>query len=212
MDQIRSQKLQAIENYKKSQFFHSLVFHSLVAITCSLVVSYPFWFSTLASSMNYFVKIYLPNIWCSFLSPKCLFIVFNVIVAFLVGESKLLGSQSSSPAVDIYSEYIERERSLRESQKYNSITTTLQDEKKEEMNMVEDKEVVFEVKEELEEEEEFKEVENNNEEKEKEEEEEEEEESVGLPAEELNKRAEAFIARVNNQRWLEARMAICGKA
>ncbi|CAA6659972.1 unnamed protein product [Spirodela intermedia] len=44
------------------------------------------------------------------------------------------------------------------------------------------------------------------EEPEEEEEEEEEEEKNALPAEELNKRVEDFIARVNSQRSLEARL------
>ena len=54
-----------------------------------------------------------------------------------------------------------------------------------------------------------------NEEKEEKEEEEEkdgdedgEEDQPGLPAEELNKRVEEFIARINKQRWLEAKLLV----
>lgn len=70
-----------------------------------------------------------------------------------------------------------------------------------------------EKEEENEKKEEEKKVEKKEEEIEQEkEEEEEEEEAAGIPAEELNKRVEAFIARVNKQRSLEARFLVCSKA
>ncbi|KAE8679947.1 putative Protein HVA22 [Hibiscus syriacus] len=37
----------------------------------------------------------------------------------------------------------------------------------------------------------------------------EDEQVVELPAEELNKRVEEFIARVNKQRWKEAQLMVC---
>jgi len=40
----------------------------------------------------------------------------------------------------------------------------------------------------------------------------EEEEESGLPPEELNRRVEEFIARVNKQRWLQAQLLVCCKA
>ncbi|PON91869.1 hypothetical protein TorRG33x02_124670 [Trema orientale] len=220
---------------KKSQFLYNLILSSLVAITCSFLCSYPFWFSSLTSSIKHLVFISLPNICSSFLNPKCLFIVFNVIVAFLVGESKLLSSQSS-PTTDIYSEYVERSQSLRGQRDF---TTTLHEEKKEERKLemdvnkesenrvYEDKEVVLvvepneekhdeklqeeEEEEEVEEEEKFEEAENNDD-YDDQQEKDGEEESEGLPTEELNKRVEEFIARINKQRWLEARMLICSQA
>ena len=55
-------------------------------------------------------------------------------------------------------------------------------------------------------------VEEEKEEKEEEEEkdgdEDGEEDQPGLPAEELNKRVEEFIARINKQRWLEAKLLV----
>ena len=51
-------------------------------------------------------------------------------------------------------------------------------------------------------------VEEEKEEKEEEEEKDGEEDQPGLPAEELNKRVEEFIARINKQRWLEAKLLV----
>ncbi|EXB40326.1 hypothetical protein L484_017468 [Morus notabilis] len=218
--------------YKNSQFVYNLILSSFVALTCSFFCSHPFGFASQTSSIKYSLFIYLPNIWSSFLNPKCLFIVFNVIVAFLVGESKLLGSQPS-PANDIYDEYVARSRRFQGQHKYFS---NLGEEQKEERKLevldvskeivYEDKEIALEDKqdkhdhEKLEEEEEeeeeedddeeFKEAENNIDSEH--EERDCEEDSEGLPAEELNRRVEDFIARINKQRWFEARMMICGQA
>lgn len=228
MDLIKSEKLRAMNCYNDSRFVYNLVLSSLVALTCSFFYSHPFGFASLTSSIKYFLFISVPNIWSSFLNPKYMFIVFNVIVAFLVGESKLLGSESSPVPNDIYDEFVERSRRLRGVQ--HKYFNDLGEEKKEDNNLevlhvskeivYEDKEIALEHKEDkhdhqkLEEEEaetddeEFKEAENNDEYEEKDG----QEESEGMPAEELNRRVEDFIARINKQRWLEARILICGQA
>ncbi|KAE8023723.1 hypothetical protein FH972_009391 [Carpinus fangiana] len=166
--------------------------------------------------MKHFLFISLPNISAFFVNPKCLFIVVNVIVVFLVGESRLVGS-NSSPVDEIRDQYVERSCGLRghsssalqlQEIKEEGSTSEVHDngdcqvllEQKEErkftdqdgVNMVEDKEVLKE-----EEEEEVVKAEGDDDH------EEEEEEEAGLPAEELKKRAEEFIARVNKQMWLE---------
>ncbi|KAM0934869.1 hypothetical protein DsansV1_C30g0215081 [Dioscorea sansibarensis] len=123
--------------------------------------------------------------------PKCLFFLFNIIIIFLVGESKL---SKSSPAPDIYEEYVKRNERLRK----------LDMEDKKEATMIEEKK---ERDEEIQKEEEKKE----NEEMlvcDEEEDMEGEEEDEGMPLEELNRRAEDFIARVNMQRRLEASMLV----
>ncbi|XP_062109550.1 uncharacterized protein LOC133821033 [Humulus lupulus] len=232
MDSFQSKKLQvSMNSYNKTQFLHNLILSSMVAITCSFLCSYPFWFSSLTTSIKHFVFISLPTICSSFLNPKCLFIVFNVIVAFLVGESKFVGSssQQSSPATDIYSEYVERSQSLHGQKRI--ISSTIHEEKEElvkmeimdeEERVYEDKEVVVldqveddkeekhdgdddqKLKDDDEATEKFEEAENNDDEGEV---------SDGLlPTEELNRRVEEFIARVNKQRWLEAKMMICCQA
>ena len=217
---IKAEKYGAMNSYNKSHFLYDLILHSITALTCSLICSYPYWFPSLCCSMKHFLFTSLPNISAFFVNPKCLFIVVNVIVVFLVGESRLVGS-NSSPVDEILDQYVERSRSLRghsstalqlQERKEEGSTSEAHDngdcqvllEQKEErkftdqdgVNMVEDKEVL---KKEEEEEEDQKEVVK----AEGDEEEEEEEEEAGLPAEELKKRAEEFIARVNKQMWLE---------
>ncbi|GLT86724.1 hypothetical protein SLE2022_048450 [Rubroshorea leprosula] len=267
MGSTKAEKFGAIKSYKKKHLLCNLVLHFLAAITCSLLCTSPYWFTSLCYSVNHFFLISLPYIWSSFSNPKFLFVVVNVIVIFLVGESKMV-STSSSPADEIYDEYVKRTQSLR---RVTSACAKMKDEKVEEkkevmikpVNKVEDKEVEkekesrenFEIVEEDEEKEgdhgEEKEsqekveiveedgekegghgeeeqnrekVEIAEEDEDKEGDGEEEpglppaivrgedeeenggggEEEGGLPAEELNKRVEEFIARVNKRRWLEA--------
>ncbi|KDP26842.1 hypothetical protein JCGZ_18000 [Jatropha curcas] len=219
-----TKKLQAMNNYYKiTQFLQNIIVDLfLIAFTCSLLFSCSYWFS-------FFKKlVFDTNYYSSIFSPKCLFIVVNVIVLFLVGESKLTGDSNSSA---IYDDYVERSRSLRalsnfqekiENSKLELIS--LSEEKKIINNIVQDGKVMEEVTETIEEEEEeYEEVEEEilqeaqevEEECQEEEEEEkdirDEEEEIGLlPTEELNKRVEEFIARVNKQRWLEeARLLVC---
>ena len=100
-----------------------------------------------------------------------------------------MGSQSS--AAEIYDEYAERSRASRR------VLSALQEAKEMEKNLVE--ESLHKVEEEKEEKEE---------EEEKDGDEDGEEDQPGLPAEELNKRVEEFIARINKQRWLEAKLLV----
>ncbi|GLT61379.1 hypothetical protein SLA2020_340900 [Shorea laevis] len=234
MDRIKVEKFRAMKSYKKkNHFVYNLVLHFLAALICSLLWSYPYWFPSLHSSMKHFRLISLPCIWSSFFNPKCLFVVVNVIVIFLVGESKLV-STSSSPSDDIYNEYVDRSRSLRRAvSTSHEKSMIIKDEK------VEEKEVELIIKEvssvENKQEEEEKEnhekvetVEEDDEEKEKEGEEEaarvpltlmedkerrdKDEEEDGLPIEELNKKVEEFIARVNKQWWLEVNSLLAFEA
>ncbi|KAH0991957.1 hypothetical protein GBA52_003440 [Prunus armeniaca] len=176
----------------------------------------------------------LPNSWSGFFNPRCLFIVVNFIVVFLIGESRLSGRQSS-PANEMYNEYVERTRSLRapismfQEKKEERTVLAILSQKEDNAKILEEKEVdeTKEDKHEDDQDEDFKECEGTDEEEKEEEKEkkvekkeeeieqekeEEEEEAAGIPAEELNKRVEAFIARVNKQRSLEARFLVCSKA
>ncbi|XP_034695015.1 uncharacterized protein LOC117921272 [Vitis riparia] len=177
--------------HKNSQFLHNLIVYSLTSLVCSLFFSYPHWFPSLWLSINHFLFTSLPNIWSFFFNPKCIFLVGNTIILFLIGEWKLLGSQS--PAAEIYDEYAERSRASRR------VLSALQEAKEMELekNLVE--ESLHKVEEEKEEKEE---------EEEKDGDEDGEEDQPGLPAEELNKRVEEFIARINKQRWLEAKLLV----
>ncbi|KAG2702783.1 hypothetical protein I3760_06G106700 [Carya illinoinensis] len=235
MDSTKGEKLRAMNSYEKSQFLYSFILHALIVLTCSLLFPYCYWFPSLCCAMKHFLFTTLPNISAFFVKPKCLFIVVNVIVVFLVGESKLFDA-NSSPASDLYDEYVERSHSLRgqystsperkvESSSENhdgcikhSLSTHDQDyysnlpEEKEErklemiliensMNMIEGKVVIKDQEEGEDQKDQVKaEVEGDD------------EEEMGLPAEELNKRADEFIARFNKQMRLEANSMVCAKA
>ncbi|KAG5249670.1 hypothetical protein OIU76_003681 [Salix suchowensis] len=235
MDTIsKAKKLQAVHGMK-TRFYCKLMFHSFLALTCSLLCSFPLWFPSLCSSMKQFLSLSIPYKYPSFFGPKCLFILLNVIVVFLVGQSRLDGSHSS-PAGEIYDEYVERSWSLRGV----SAHLDMEEESQLEMNLVDqetniqDKEVVLEEeaaeltykgdKEVALKEEDAGEVheltskgnkdahEEVKVEEDKHEKKEISEEESGLPPEELNRRVEEFIARVNRQRWLEAQLLVCCQA
>lgn len=101
-----------MKKYRKAQFSIHNFLH-FVAVFGVLILSL-FWSinPSLCSSMKQSVIISLPCIWSSFFNPKCLFVVVNVIVVFLVGESGLVGSKVS-PGRDVYDEYVERNRRVR---------------------------------------------------------------------------------------------------
>ncbi|XVF08668.1 hypothetical protein REPUB_Repub07fG0022600 [Reevesia pubescens] len=116
-------------------------------------------------------------------SPKLLFLVGNLIVVVLIGESKFFASGSSVTGDVYYDEYVDRSQSLRNC-------STLEVKKEKKMKPVEEnlkRTCLVSVK------------------KEKSDHLEGEKELV-LPTEELKKRADDFIARVNRQRRLEARI------
>lgn len=122
-----------------------------------------------------------------------------MIVIFLVHESMLVGSPSSSPTPGIYEEYVKHSRSVRRSS-----TIQEKEERKLEVSLVEENvELIGEV------------VEEDTNDKEEQERGGEEEENGGaeeheLPTDELNRRSEDFIERVRKQMKLEAQMMACG--
>ncbi|KAK8648137.1 hypothetical protein V6N13_128899 [Hibiscus sabdariffa] len=153
--------------------------------------------------MEHFLLTSPPCIWSSFSNPKCLFIVVNVIVIFLVGESRVvIGSNKSPVGGDVYDEFVERSRS-----RVRRIEASSNEDKgidcKEDVIRCESEstEDVIRCESESKEERTCENVgeENGNEIVE-------DEQVVELPAEELNKRVEEFIARVNKQRWMEAQL------
>lgn len=129
-----------------------------------------------------------------------------------------MGSSASSPATDIYDEYVKHSRSRRRLPAGEGKTV----EKKLELNLSQHnvemiKEVVEEVKE-MREQEEAGQEEAEQEAAEQEAAEQEEEnrgedldgeEEVELPLDELNRRIEDFIAKVNKQRKIEADVMTC---
>ncbi|XAR48204.1 hypothetical protein NMG60_11030946 [Bertholletia excelsa] len=210
MDPTKAEKLRAMKSYKKSQLFNGLILHSSTALVCTLLSSYLFplpWYS-----FKHLVFSSLPNLnKSSFISPSCLLILGNAIVIFLIAESKLSGSKNPSPVMEIYDEYDERTRRIRE------VSTLPRKNEAQELEKIE-YECVVKEKEEVE----LEDVDGGNNEIGKEEKgekeeieergkEKEEEEETGLKEKEFNKRVEDFIARVKRQRWVEARLIDCGR-
>ncbi|XP_059635996.1 uncharacterized protein LOC132278205 [Cornus florida] len=218
MELIMAEKLQAMKNYKKDQFVNKLILHFFTALICTLFCTYPFWFPQVKILINDFVFVSIPNFKSFLFNPKCLFIVGNAIVVILVVESKLASGSHSSSATNIYDEYVERSQSLQgaaskhkenKEERKEDIGLT-QESSSSTVNKIEEevKAVVY-IEEEKRETGGKKDADNDsaaaddNDHKEEVEEEKFEEEEPGLPTEELNKRVEEFIAKVNRQRRLE---------
>ncbi|KAK6149842.1 hypothetical protein DH2020_017367 [Rehmannia glutinosa] len=223
---IKGEKIQAIKNYKRAQFLYNFILYSLTSLITCLFFSYSFWFP----SIKHLILFSLPeNINSYFSDPKCLFIVANLIIFILIGESKLLRSSNSSPASDIYDEYIARSRSCpkvksnvvipkekeqeghKKSMNYEektqgNIKNLSVDDKKKELRVCNSmhihqnkqkkkglrvsKSEIWDQKEIVKREKIKGEI----------------EDQLYMPKEDLNKRVEDFIARVNKQRLLEAKL------
>lgn len=179
----------AMETYHmNSQTLFNLVVYSFItSLACSLFFSYPHWSpSVWLSSLYHFLFTPVPNICSFFCNPKCFFLVGNTIVLFLIGEWKFLAGSQPSQAAEIYDEYASRARA----------SSALPEAKAKELG----KDLLEENLDKVEEEKEEQEEKNSDEDG--------EEDEAGLPDEELNRRAEEFIARINKQRWLESRLLV----
>lgn len=201
MDLIKLREIHAIKKSKKHQFLDNFFLYSFTVLSCTLFCSSPFWFPSLFHSMRLFLFVSLPKLSSILLSPKFIFIVGNLIIFVLVGESKYFTSNSPLATDVYYDEYIDQKKSLQ--------TTSASVEEKREVKM----------------EESFKEEQSKTCESgednggkglcegnlipHKERKDLEGEEEFSLPTEELKKRADDFIARVNRQRMLEARLLVC---
>ncbi|XP_073130796.1 uncharacterized protein [Henckelia pumila] len=191
--------IEAMKSYKRAQFLYNLVLYSLTTLITFLFVSYPFWLPF----TNHFFLVSLPETLSSFFDAKCFFVLGNIIVFILVRESKVASTTRSSKFIstDVYDEYVVRSKSFREVIKSETIGDIDQrlnidqeirienDRNKEEKFMrvceiTKDEKIVKRMR----------------------------KVNVGgtkvedltkIPKEELNKRVEAFIERVNRQRSLE---------
>ncbi|KAJ4843089.1 hypothetical protein Tsubulata_019152 [Turnera subulata] len=202
MDLIQLQKIHAINKAKKQQRLGKIFLYSITALTFSLFCSSVLWFPDVTSSMKLFTFDFVPKISAVLFSPKSIFIVGNLIIVVLVGESKFFAS-SSPPASDVYyNEYINRKKSLQTSSALEEKKVKKMEKpvKEKPIKLSEDRRIV--VRRELNERS-LKAVEKERVYLDG------EEEGLSLPTEELNKRAEDFIARVNRQFMLEARAVVC---
>ncbi|EHA8587642.1 hypothetical protein COCNU_scaffold002867G000060 [Cocos nucifera] len=174
-----------MKRYTRGRQFPPRLIQYLVAILLlGLLLSSPLWLPTIFSSLKLFYFALLPNLHAILFGPKCLFIVCNLIVVFLISESKL---SKSSLSPDIYEEYMNRNTKLwrlptGESKKGSAFKKAFAEEGEEEKGGGG-----------------WEEVEGGCQELD-------EEGKKGL--DELNRRVEDFIARVNQQRRLETRMLL----
>ncbi|PON95734.1 Transmembrane protein [Trema orientale] len=194
MDPIKLEKIQAIKKYKRNQLMKNLLLYSLTALTCLFLFS-PLWLPS-SSSMEVLLFVYVPKLPSLFFSSKFVFIVGNLIVVALIGDSKIFFSCSSPASEAYYEEYIStRQISLHK--------VSAPEEKKE--SYIEEKKMTWEAEAEIDEKrmvgkrvgvvKKLEDFDGDGE--------------LTLPTEVLKKRADDFIARVNKQRIFEARELLC---
>ncbi|KAF9668056.1 hypothetical protein SADUNF_Sadunf15G0087600 [Salix dunnii] len=195
MDLIKLREIHAINKSKKHRLLDNFFLYSCTVLTCTLFCSSPFWFPSLFHSMKLFLFVSLPKLFSLLLSPKFIFIVGNLIIFVLVGESKYFTSNSPSATIGYYDEYIDQKKSLQAS----SANVEEKKEVKMEKSYKEKQSQTCESGENiggkglsegnLKVHKERKDLEG---------------EEYSLPTEALKKRADDFIARVNRQRMHEA--------
>jgi hypothetical protein len=120
MDPMSSiEKIRAMNKFSESRRLQKLPTLSIYAVatsvTCLLLTS-PAWFPSLCSLLSFFFFTTLPGLVTAFLlSPKCLFVVGNLIVAFLVGESRLSPRRDDDqPSLvnEIHEEHVKRNMAM----------------------------------------------------------------------------------------------------
>ncbi|XP_066310587.1 uncharacterized protein [Miscanthus floridulus] len=180
MDPISMEKIRAMNKYNKSRRQLQLpalsVYMAATFVLCLLLTS-PAWFPRLCSALGFFILTTLPDLVTAFLlSPKCLFVVGNLIVAFLVGESRLAPRRDDGqPSLvnEMHEEHVKKNTVMAAAKATTAAAAVVVDHSAFVGAVREEVEVEVEVKEEEGEE------------------------------EELHKRVEDFIARVKKQRKLE---------
>ncbi|CAL1413593.1 unnamed protein product [Linum trigynum] len=116
----KAKRVQSMRKRKAahSVFLQNLAMNSLMIVGCALLLYTP---------TKQFLFLHLPNVLSCLSSPKCVFVLVNVIVVYLVGESRLNGhegsSRRSSLISDVYYEYVGRARAQRELVTSPSIPT-----------------------------------------------------------------------------------------
>ena len=205
---------------KKQQLLNDVILYSLTTLACTSFCSSPFWYPPFCATFNVFFFFSLPKITSFFFTSKALFITANLIVLFLLGESNFFASKSKcnhidqlqtiSPAQErtvmmIGNGALEQEKQVNifplktcnEDEFFelcdddhetcvsdvDNTTKSIGDHEEEDLSYSKDEVKVFE-------EEKKQGLEGDG--------------KVGLPAEELNKMVDDFIARIIKQRRLEA--------
>ncbi|KAL6182652.1 hypothetical protein ACLB2K_044067 [Fragaria x ananassa] len=117
---IKILKFQAINKHKKHQTepLINLFFYCLAALTCCLFCSSPLWFPSFVSSMKGFFLSFVHMMSSVFLSSKFVFILGNLIVVALVGESKIFSTVSPAPNI-----HVEYEENIKRCQRFQPSST-----------------------------------------------------------------------------------------
>ncbi|XP_062230058.1 uncharacterized protein LOC133927622 [Phragmites australis] len=115
MDPVRIEKIRAVNKYGRSrrqqqqQLLPTLTIYMVATFVLCLLLTSPVWFPRLCSLLSFFFLTTLPDLATAFLlSPKCLFVVGNLIVAFLVSESRLALRTDHSSVSEIHEERVKR--------------------------------------------------------------------------------------------------------
>ncbi|KAM0004563.1 hypothetical protein Hdeb2414_s0238g00844121 [Helianthus debilis subsp. tardiflorus] len=192
---IHAYKIHAIKKHKRQQFVGTILLYSLTTLACTLFCSSHLWYPPFCATFNVIFFLTLPKICSFFLTSKVLFIVGNLIVIFLVGESKFFASESKALNAnysDICHDKYKYKCKITNPRVLPSTKAKRDDEEEEMMEVKSDEKMYKCCREEIRILEKLKH------------EDLELSEEDSLPAEELNKWADDFIARVNRQRKLEA--------
>ncbi|KAF8648623.1 hypothetical protein HU200_064668 [Digitaria exilis] len=119
MDPMSIEKIRAMNKFRNGRRREQLPILSIYVVSafviCLLLTS-PAWFPSLCSRLSFFFLTTLPDLVTAFLlSPKCLFIVGNLIVAFLVGQSRMAPPRDDdqlSLVNEIHEEHVKRNNAV----------------------------------------------------------------------------------------------------
>ncbi|BAT73127.1 uncharacterized protein HKW66_Vig0014100 [Vigna angularis] len=106
MDPTQMKKIQAMKRYKSHQFLNNLYVYFVSALTCSVFCFVTFCMPYLSSLLRLFFFVHISSLVPVLFSSKLLFIMGNLIIFFLVVNSRILSSDPSSTPVVYYDEYI----------------------------------------------------------------------------------------------------------
>ncbi|KAH0689996.1 hypothetical protein KY289_017354 [Solanum tuberosum] len=95
MDSLQMKKIQAINNYRKQRLLNKIMLYSFTSMTCILILSSPLWYPLLRAFVRSLLFDSIPKLGALFFSSKCIFLIGNIIVIVLVGESKIFKSRSN---------------------------------------------------------------------------------------------------------------------
>lgn len=89
-------RTRANKKHKGQQLLNDFILYSLTTLACTSFCSSPLWYPPFCATFNVFFFFSLPKITSFFFTSKVLFIVGNLIVVFLLGESKFFASKSKA--------------------------------------------------------------------------------------------------------------------